>query len=122
MGLAPTPKEMASRRRLKEETAERVVEPDEETQIETIHGNFRNASDPFVVEWLQTVYGLHWQYQKRHLDLMEMLCHDDRQWTTVRRVAMDVINEEWKAIEAYLRQSIAGMEVMETPSNGKEQA
>jgi hypothetical protein len=131
-GLMPSPSVLARQRRQAlrtqaEDVAREVAQDaiDQETEgaeavIETVHGNLRSTTDPNLTQFYQTVYGLHIQFQKRHLDIMELLSHDDRQWQTVRRVALDVINEEWKALEAFLHQSIAGTKAIDTTKKEKK--
>lgn len=128
-GLMPSPTSLARQRRQRQqiedkarEVAENAIsqEPEDAGVIETIHGNLRSSASRDLTQFYQMVYGIHMQYQKRHLDVLEMMSHDDRQWQTVRRVALDIINEEWKTLEAFLHQSIAGITATETTKETKD--
>lgn len=95
-------KEMRSKRNTRRAEPE-VPEVEEGEHVSaTITG-----SSPLAMSLCGVLRGVHWEYQKRLLDQMEILCHSDRQWQVARRIAQDIQNEQVRRQEAFVRQFIA---------------
>lgn len=108
-----TPKQMAERKRLHKEIKEAEQEGPEIVDGDQLHGEIKGAS-PLAIELSGILTGVFWTHQKRILDHMEVLCHSDRQWQTVRRIAQDIQGEQLRQtsgiVRQYLTQALGGKE------------
>lgn len=88
-GLAPTPDQMARMRQLKK--AE--VKPEKKGESDRI--SITSGSPPLGVksEVQQIIFGLHWTYQKRLLDIIKIGVPVEK-WDTIRVIAMDIMTEQ----------------------------
>lgn len=102
-GMAPTPDQLDKLREAREtqpkpEKKKKVREP---SSVVTM----RNDSPPLKQEITQIIYGLHWQYNKRILDLIKVAV-PDKKWDTVRVLVMDVQNEHIESLRILVGQRI----------------
>ena len=97
-GLAPTPEQMARLREVQEIRSDDLENPVEQKRKKRGQGQkpfirMTSGSPPLKQEINQIIYGIHWQYQKRMLDILKIVT-DNEKWDTVRVIALDIINEQ----------------------------
>lgn len=70
------------------------------------HKRIVSTSTPAMMQVRQELHGIVFKFEKRNLDLFEVLANSDRQFATARRVAMDTIAEMESTLFAYVQQQI----------------
>lgn len=105
-GMAPPPDQLVRMRR-----APQAVE--EKKNGEDLEVKPKNESPFFRTEISMIIWSIHWQYQKKLLDIVELLCRDDKQWTTARRMAMDVQNEQVDVLRVMVNKKIQENKALE---------
>jgi hypothetical protein len=92
-GMAPTPSQMARMRQAG------ATKPPEKSKSNKKGGSnrttIRSDSPPLGLksDVMQILYGLHWTYQKRVLDLAQVAV-PSKKWDTFRTIMMDIITEQ----------------------------
>jgi hypothetical protein len=76
-------------------------------QAAHVHYELRDASPAAVRQLRQNVMGCHWQYQQQILEILEWVCGTDRQYVRARRLALDLINGEERALVAIIARTFA---------------
>lgn len=105
-GMAPSPETM---NRLRNAEAQVITpEPNKKKGRGSHKGvTFVSDSPPTGVraEVNQIIYGLHWQYQKRVLDVLKIVTEPSK-WDVVREIVMDIENEHIEALRIIVGQRI----------------
>lgn len=73
-----------------------------------------------VAAFRRVMRGIWWEYHKRQLNLLQMVCASDRQWEVVRDQSLDLINEGEKAFARALGVVFAPQSQDAAPAAGKE--
>jgi len=100
-GMAPPPEQLSRMRQ-----APRSVEKKDEKSGDELEMKIKNDSPFFRTEISMIMFSIFWQYQKRILDIVEIFCHDDRQWATTRRVLMDIQTEQIDVMRVMVAKAI----------------
>lgn len=53
----------------------------------------RDTTAPLLQNLRRVMRGIHWEYHKRQLDILELVCADDRQYQKARNQSLRQINE-----------------------------
>lgn len=85
-----------------EEFVARAEERFEET-VRTIHGNIQNSSPELLIEMMGVLRGEFYAGQGILLDYLKLLCRDDYQHETARRLFQDVQGKQWRTMNAIAR-------------------
>lgn len=111
-GMAPTPESLNRLRQAQETPVKKEGKSGKRTTIVS-------GSPPTGVkaEVYQIIYGLHWQYQKRVLDILKIVT-DPSKWDTVRTIVMDIENEQIEATRILVGQRITDHLRQEIQENG----
>jgi len=92
-GMAPTPDQMNRARQIQKppETKPKKAKKGESTTRVSL----TSGSPPLGLksEVQQIIYGLHWTYQKRVLDIIKIGVPAEK-WDTIRIIVMDIITEQ----------------------------
>lgn len=91
VGMAPTPEQL---QRVKTMQATAQNTPTKKKKGKESKTVVEVNDFPLLrVEVQQILYGLHWQYQKKILDILKIVTEPSK-WDTVRTIAMDSMTEQ----------------------------
>src|SRR2546430_9438621 len=75
------------------------------------------ADSPLLKQEVQQIlFGVHWQYQKRILDMMKIVT-DPSKWDVVRTITMDIQNEQVETQRVLIGQRITDYIIKENKEN-----
>lgn len=105
-GMAPTPEQMNSLRQAQMQKPTPVSK--KKKGKESFKGvTVKSDSNPTGLrsEVNQILQGLHWTYQKRILDMAQIVC-DESKWVLVRQKLMDIMTEQINTTHTLVGQRI----------------
>lgn len=116
-GMAPTPEVMEKIRQVQSTQPKEPKKKKVRASVRTV--TMRSDAPPFQQEIVQIMYGLHWQYNKRVLDLIRVAV-PEKKWDITRTLVMDVQTEHIDNLRTLVVQRITELLSKEKKDNGTE--
>lgn len=106
-GLAPSPEQLKKLIDVGQGQIEEEEVPQFEIRQEDYPGGSAVGFNPTLgAEVSQLIYSVHWEHQKRILDYIESVISNDRQWTMVRKLLMNIMTEQVDKTKLLVSQKI----------------
>lgn len=81
-----------------------------------------DTTPPKVFQLRNVLRGIHWTYQKRLLDMLQLLVANDRQFEIAREMALDVMSEHERMMAQAVTKMLTQEVVEESTDDGKAAA
>lgn len=101
-GMAPSPEQLARQKMIQEGNGEQLKPSGDEISVD---------SPLFRSEISQIIHGVSWTHQKRVLDHIEILCHNERQWEIVRKIVMGIQTEQTELLRRIIGQRVRELQL-----------